>query len=136
MPVRSVGAANNPYYSNKVQTASFVIGAEAANVKNVAVQLKTNRGADVAERCAAVAWLSSDVNGDTVHATAPDGGVAIGTDGTILVAHTASKVFTILSEADGDIDVNITHAAGAYTCYLNVLLPDGSKVTSGAITFA
>jgi hypothetical protein len=36
---------------------------------------------------------------------------------------------------DGDIDVTITDT-GTPTMYLNLVLPDGSIATSGAITFA
>lgn len=43
--------------------------------------------------------------------------------------------FTLRSESDGDIDINITDS-GTPTFYLIVLLPNGGSVSSGAITFA
>lgn len=64
--------------------ASFVIGAEGGNVINVAVQLKDGNGADLAVRGKVRAYLSDDANGDSVTATAPDGGIAIGTDGVFI----------------------------------------------------
>lgn len=115
--------------------ATFVVGAEAANVKNVSVQLKDADGADLAIRGSVLAYLSDDANGDSVIGTAPDGGVAIGTDG-LAIPLVASKTFLLTSESDGDIDINITHAAGAKTCYLILVLPNGKLTASGAITFA
>jgi hypothetical protein len=46
-----------------------------------------------------------------------------------------AKAFTLVSEADGDIDVNILDT-GTPTFYLILVMPDGSRVASGAITFA
>lgn len=116
--------------------ASFVIGAEASNVINVGIQLKNDKNQqDAAARKGVFAYLSDDANGDSIVATAPDGGWAIGTDG-LLIPVVASKAAHLISEADGDIDVNITHAAGAKTAYLILVMPNGRLVASGAITFA
>ena len=41
----------------------------------------------------------------------------------------------VVSEADGDIDVNLIEA-GAGTWYLVLVLPGGTLTVSGAITFA
>lgn len=43
--------------------------------------------------------------------------------------------FSLVSEADGDIDVNITHV-GAGTFYLILEMPSGELKSSGAITFS
>lgn len=115
--------------------ASFVIGAEGGNVINVAIQLKDADGADLAVRGAVRAYLSDDANGDAIVAVAPDGGVAIGTDG-LAIPLVASKAFELISEADGDIDINITHAAGAKTLYVILILPNGKLMASAAVTFA
>lgn len=257
-------------------THTFVVGAEAVNVINVAIQLKDSSPADMAVRSSLFAYLSDDANGDSLIATAPDGGCAIGTDGlmipvtpaisnqllvdgnlaisavpekfkttqtaayflggvsytkaatdnlTFTAAHVitaskfgiilvqidvagtvstkvpaspqaydnagaalaalpaadtgnvalgyiaiennagdwtgntddltngsdvttaaftdateatvgAAKAWHLVSEADGDIDINITHAAGAKTMYLVLVKPNGKMVVSGAITFA
>jgi hypothetical protein len=119
----------------KLGTPGFVIGAEAANIINVAIQLKDSLAADLAVRGAVDAYLSDDANGDSIAAVAPDGGIAIGVDG-LLIAQVTNKAFRLVSEADGDIDVNITHAAGAKTLYLILIMPDGRLVASNAITFA
>ncbi len=119
----------------KLGTPSFVIGSENTNAINVAIQLKDSAGADLAVRGSVFAYLSDDANGDSIVAAAPDGGWAIGTDG-LLIPVVASKAAHLVSESDGDIDVTITHAAGAKTAYLILIMPDGKRVASNAITFA
>ncbi len=115
--------------------ADFTIGTEADDAINVAIQLNDANGDACAVRRALYAYLSDDANGDSIVATAPDGGVAIGTDG-LADPVTANKSFMLTSEADGDIDITITHAGGAKTCYLILVMPTGALVASGAITFA
>ena len=116
--------------------ASFVIGAEAANVINVGIQLKQDKAqTDAPARKALFGYLSADANGDAIAPTAPDGGWAIGTDG-LLIPVVTSKAAFLTSEVDGDIDINITHAAGALTVYLILVMPNGRLVASAAITFA
>jgi hypothetical protein len=116
--------------------AGFTIGAEVSNVITVTIQLRGDASQlDVAGRRAVFAYLSDDANGDSIVATAPDGGWAIATDG-LLIPVVASKAAYLVSEADGDIDVAITHAAGAKTCYLVLVMPSGRLVVSDAITFA
>lgn len=115
---------------------SFTIGAEAANVINVAVQMIDEMaGAEIGERFACPFYLSDDAAGDSITASAPDGGIAIGTDG-LLIEWTANLAGLAVSEVDGDIDIDITHAAGAKTVYLVMVMPDGRLEVSGAITFA
>lgn len=118
---------------NQVASATFVVGAEAANVINVAVQLKDAAGTDMATRVCLPWYLSGDANGDSL-ATAPTGGIAIGTDG-LLIETLDNQAGLVTSEADGDIDVDITDT-GTPTMYLVLVLPNGSLAISGAITFA
>ena len=119
----------------KMGTPSFVIGAEGSNIINVGIQLKDSAGTDLAVRGSVYAYLSDDANGDSIVATAPSGTVVIGTDGVLIDPGTTKKAFTLVSESDGDIDINITEA-GAKTAYLILVMPDGRLVASGAITFA
>ena len=112
----------------------FTIGDEAADVINVALQLQDADGADLAVRGCVMAYLSDDANGDSIAASAPSAGVAIGTDG-LAIPVVANKAFRLVSESDGDIDLNIEEAGGA-TWYLIVVLPNGKLVASDAITFA
>jgi hypothetical protein len=113
---------------------AIVVGAESTNVINVAIQINDGAGTAMAARMGFLMYLSDDVAGDSIVATAPDGGWAIGTDGLEIPVVT-NKASYFVSEADGDIDINITES-GTDTFYLIVVLPDGSLVASGAITFA
>lgn len=112
----------------------FTIGSEAGNIINAGLQLNDAGGDALATRASVFAYLSDDANGDSIAATAPDGGWAIGTDG-LLVPVVTNKAAQLVSESDGDIDINITES-GAGTWYLIVILPNGKLSASGAITFA
>jgi hypothetical protein len=122
-----------PYETSAISSATFTIGAETANVINVAIQLK-NGVKDLDYRGALSAYLSSDAEGDDVVGTAPTT-VAVGTDG-VAIPLVAGKAWFLISEVDGDIDLNITLSSGAATYYLILVLPNGKTVASGAITFA
>jgi hypothetical protein len=275
MAIRRQRAKGNPFATpSPIGDVTFVVGTEAGDVINVALQLKDYNGKDLAIRGTVEAYLSSDANGDSLSTNAPTGAVVIGTDGVLipkgvhgilvsaalLISATAEKFkttatvyyllgsgvfskaatdnlvfssaytvnnagvgqkwgaflvqinaagtfstkavsadqvytsealavaalppadpgtvaigyitvqsknnlkwtantddltaasdvgaanftnsplaaakgFTLISEADGDIDVNIKDT-GTPTFYLNVILPDGTKKVSGAITFA
>lgn len=123
-----------PFKINSVEMATFTIGAEASNIINVGIQLKDPDGADLLESVGLNAYLSSNADGSTVVGTAPTT-VAIGTDG-LAIPLVAGKCFLLVSEADGDIDINITLSSGAATYYLVLVLPSGQLAISGAITFA
>jgi hypothetical protein len=116
-----------------VAYATVVAGAESTNVVNVAIQLQDGAGNDIAQRATVYAYLSDDANGDSIVATAPSGGVAIGTDG-VADPVTANKSFFLSSESDGDIDIDVTEA-GADTFYLVLVLPNGTHVVSNVLTF-
>lgn len=116
-------------------SADFTVGAEAGNAINVAVQLKDRLNKnDLGERAAVQFYLADDAAGDTPSATAPDGGIAIGTDGA-LIEHAANLSGLAISEVDGDIDIDLTES-GTGTWYLVLVMPDGQLQVSGAITFA
>lgn len=113
--------------------AAFTIGAESANVINVAIQL-TDRlnGNEVGDAVGLFWYLSSDASGQSI-ASAPSGGVAIGTDG-LLQEWTTNVSGLVTCETDGDIDINITET-GDPSYYLNLVMPDGKLITSGEIDF-
>jgi len=121
-------------YDGSPAEATFVIGAEAANVINVGIQLNDGNAAALAARGSLFAYLSDDANGDSIAGTAPDGGWAIGTDG-VLIPVVANKAAQLVSESDGDIDIDITES-GTDTWYLILVMPNGTLVASEAITFA
>lgn len=115
------------------ESASFTLGAEAGNVINVAIQLLDGRGDEIATRCAIPFYLSDDADGDTVVAAATS--LAIGTDG-LAIESVSNSHGLLVSEADGDIDLNIGDASGAATYYLVLVMPSGKLVVSQAIEFA
>lgn len=131
-PAAAVGALHAQ--TGGVFEASFTIGNEAAHVRRVSIQLKDDAGADLAQRGSVLAYLAGDAAGDTIAAAAPSGGVAIGVDG-LAIPLVAGKVLQLVSEADGDIDLDITEAT-AKSFYLVLVLPNGSLVVSNAIAFA
>jgi hypothetical protein len=112
---------------------TFTIGAEGGDAIAVAIQLKDIFGNDLARRASVLAYFSDDANGDSIAATAFDT-VAAGTDG-VVIEPISNNLLMLTSEADGDIDIAIGENA-AVTKYLVIVMPDGSLVPSGAITFA
>jgi hypothetical protein len=112
----------------------FTIGAEAADVITVSIQLVDRQnGGEITEHVGLMWYLSADANGNAI-GTAPSGGTAAGTDG-LLIEWTANLAGMVISEADGDIDIAMTEA-GALTNYLVLVMPDGKLYVSGAITHA
>ena len=127
-------AKTSPFKHNLVGSATFVIGAEGSNIINVGIQLLDENFNELVERGSVRFYLSADSHGDAIAGTAMDT-IAIGTDG-LYQQLTAGKAGFLTSEADGDIDLNLTYASGALTVYLVLVMPDGSLVVSDAITFA
>ena len=113
--------------------ATFTIGAEAANVINVAIQLQDGAGNDLATSAAVGFYLSDEAAGTTIVAAATS--LAIGTDG-VAIENISNSAGMLISEADGDIDLNIGDNSGAATYYLVLIMPSGRLVISDAITFA
>lgn len=113
--------------------ATFTIGAEAGNVINVGIQLLDGAGDEMATRSAVGFYLSDSATGDTIVAAATS--LAIGTDG-VAIENISNSAGTLVSESDGDIDLNIGDASGAATYYLVLIMPSGELVVSSAITFA
>jgi len=115
--------------------AVISVGAEGAgSIINVAVQLvDKDNGNELAERVGVLGYLSDDAYGNSIVASAPDGGWAIGTDG-LLIPIVTNKAAWFVTENDGDLDINITHAGANKTMYLVLVMPDGQLVVSSAIT--
>ena len=124
----------NPYSDGAFSTVEFTIGAEAANSINVAGQLK-DTNVNFEGRAVLDVYLSTDAEGDNLAATAPDGDVAIGTNGVILAELVTDKYFKIITNADGQFDLDIGES-GALSLYLIVALPSGQIVASTIIEFA
>lgn len=112
----------------------FTIGDQDGTTINVAIQLNDAGGTALATRASVMAYISDDANGDSIAATAPDGGWSIGTDG-LLIPIVANKAAVLVSEADGDIDIDVVES-GTDTFYVIVILPNGKLVASGALSFS
>jgi hypothetical protein len=116
-----------------IPSVEIIVGVEVPNVINVTLQVVDAQGIALALQLAFLAWLS-DTAGAAVTSSAPSVGTSIGTDGVIIVEHTAETLFELLTDDDGALDLDIEEAA-ADTWFLNVRLPGGAIVSSAAITF-
>lgn len=121
--------------SNQPYGVNFVVGAEAADVINVAGQVVDAHGKDIEFSAALPFYLADDADGQVPSSAAPAGGIAIGTDGA-LIEWTADLSGLLITEADGDFDIDLTNATTTPTFYLVVVLPTGKLAISDAITFA
>lgn len=131
---KKVPALNTSGTVGELYSATMTVGAEdGSSVINVAIQLTDFFGDDLATVAACHAYLSDNADGSTIgsaHSTSP----AIGSDGLALVLVT-DLVWLLVSEADGDIDIDFTDS-GAQTVYLVLVMPNGTLVISDAITHA
>lgn len=115
-------------------SATFVVGTEAANAINVAVQLKDGAGVNVAERKVLQWYLATNATGATPAGTAPTGKVAAGAAGALIESINNLSGMAV-TNATGQLDVTLTDT-GTPTFYLVLVLPNGSLAVSPAITFA
>lgn len=131
--MRKQAAKASPFKTGVFNGATFVIGVEATNIINVGVTLK-DAGHAIGVAAAVHGYLSTSATGANIAATAPSSGYAIGTNG-VAIETIADKAGIFVSSAAGLFDINLTEA-GVATFYLVLIMPDGSLVISGAITFA
>lgn len=87
-------------------SAEIAVGTEAADAINVAIQLNDrDNGGPVGDRVSLMAYLSDDAYGNSLVSAAPDGGVAIGTDG-LLVPVTPALTNALV--VDGNLAISAT----------------------------
>ena len=112
--------------------ATITVGAEAANVRAITIQLLDAEGNDIdyVEEVELVMFLNAARTAYVV--TGGSTGIAIGTDGALQTI-LAKKVFRATSESDGDIDLTWTDT-GTEVAFLGVRLPTGRIVMSDALT--
>ncbi len=127
-----VPAIHSGFKTIEMDNVIFTVGSEVANVINVSLKLR-NGDEDLTQRVAINAYLSDDANGDSISSLAPNGGIVTGVDGVYMpiVNHLTSRM---VSEANGNIDIDMTHSA-AKTWFLVLVLPSGEIVVSSAIVF-
>jgi len=119
-------------FDNAPANAVFTIGTEAANVINVAAQLRNADNQNIVGRRAISAYLSGVSTGGDL-AAAPSGGVAIGANG-LLTEPIADRSFQAITGANGLFDINITEAT-VRTLHLVLVFPSGAIQVSSAIQF-
>jgi hypothetical protein len=120
---------------NQFGLTNFLVGAKSGNVINVAVQLQDARGQTLRSLAHAKCYLSDNSDGSTLTATASTSPFAIGVNGVLLDITTTGKVFSVVSNASGQFDVNITQTAGGTNQYLVVIHPAGGITVSPIIAF-
>lgn len=129
--LKALPAKYSPFASRSpVGSVSFTIGAEASDIKNVAVQLKDSGGNNLAVRGVVRGYLSGDANGDTLLSTPPSGGVAIGTNGVLIPKE--SLLNDLLVKGTLVIDATAEKFKTTTTAYFTI----GGKVLSKAATTA
>jgi hypothetical protein len=113
------------------QNIDFTVGTESEDVVNVLVQLKDGNDNDCEEAVSVMAYVS-DTAGGAVAASAPDGGAAIGTEGTKIDTFTANKSYLFKTNSTGAFDVDVTES-GTDTFYFNVVNPLTGEIESSAV---
>lgn len=123
------------FIKDPIDTIDFTVGAETADVINVALQVVDPHGDPIEQVMALDCYVCSDAEGK-IPAVITDVTVAVGTDGTILKINTANRDFMLLTDEEGKADLDFTDSGdGAETGYLAVKLPDGNFVVSSALTW-
>ena len=135
-----IGAAGNVVTNDINATApcadaSITVGAEAANVRAITIQLKDANDKAIAYQEIVDVFVVGAANLNAIVGTGGSTGIEIGTDGAILSTIVAKKHFVVASEADGDIDLTWTDT-GTEAAYLALRLPTGRVIFSDALTNA
>lgn len=130
----AVPAKRNPYNNSAFGLVTWTLASEAANVIKVTGKAKDARNRSVAGPLPLRVWLTQDAATLALAGTAPSGTVAIAAKGSILVTAVAKLVFDLVTNADGEFDLNITDAT-AGNWHVCVQLPDGGVSVSDAVDF-
>lgn len=115
-------------------TVSLSVGAVGATTCLVTGTVKDGHGVALKEVKLLHVYLSSDSTGAT-QASAPDGGFAITTYGTVVHSYTANVDVEILTTSNGIFAITLTES-GTANFYVNVVNPaTGSLITSSVVAF-
>lgn len=126
---RGAGRMLGDHLEPQVATATFTIGAEAADAIVVTVQLKKLDGTNATERKAIELLI---LKADETDFNANAYTVASSANGKVAES-VANKVLVGYTTATGVVDVSLT-IVGAATAKLAVVLPGGKMVVSDTIT--
>lgn len=119
---------------NCAYDAVITPGATHTDTIATTIQLKDFEGNNLTVPSTVLAYLTSDSAGLDINTTSLTTDMSIGTDGSINII-TAYKVYLLVSEADGAIDISMGYTTGALSFYLVIILPNGKRVVSTAIAF-
>ena len=115
--------------AEQVLDVAFTVSDNDTTTPNIAMQFKDVAGNDIAHPVCVICYLSTDTAGQTLAVDGTDTTeIAIGTDGTILAELVTDIMAVCVSEADGDLDLEIT-VADNKTVYWNVVMPNGEVKT-------
>jgi len=120
-------AAEVNLIDNAVASATAVPTAGATDVCIFTVTLKDAAGVAMASRRAVLVYITEDANGDGVSADTYSTGAAV-SDGVLIAALTANKVFLVLAGADGLAAISITDSAKPADQRLVVIDPVTGRV--------
>lgn len=110
--------------------AEITLAAAGGGAQTASVQFNDPQGAALTVPSSVPWYLADDSAGLDPTTSAPDGGVAAGTDGA-LIEWLANLSGLAVSEADGDLDIVVTGSAGTF--FLVLVMPGGKLVISSAI---
>jgi len=117
--------------AGQADDAAFTIAAEGATVV-VSVQLKDYMGNALTVKNAVMFYMTTDAAGNVIETLGTDAVVA--THGIINIV-TTNSVYLCVTEDTGIFAVTLD-GTGHLDNYMNVVLPNGKVVTSGAIHFS
>ena len=123
----------NLFVNNSPKNVTMSVAAEDSDDVVVTITLTDGKGDALTARAAIDFYLSDAADGLDITGTAPDGGLAVGTDQNI-VEHTTSIAGILYSDASGAITLTVTES-GTDAWYLNVVDAHGRVTTSDAMSF-
>ncbi len=110
----------------------FTIGAEAADVRDIAVQLKDAYGTNIAEAQLVHVLVLADAAAAALATTGGSTGIAVDTNGILLATDLAKKAFRFLTNGSGLLDLKWTDT-GTEAVYLGVVLSNGRMKISAVV---
>ncbi len=121
-------------YAHAIHTASITIGIETANIIRATVQFYGADGNILTTPVSCQAYLSDNVDGQLVTATAPNGGVVTASVGMVYNFATDGSFSQLFTDDNGQVNMDIAESATG-TWFLCLIMPWGKIQVSSAITF-
>lgn len=125
-------AYNTPYTEDAVD-ATISVSAENTNVRTITIQMLDANGSNMDAVCRCDIEMLLNAAGDDFVATGGSTGIAA-TTGKVL-ALVAKKYFKAITNATGGLVLTWTDT-GTEVAYLGLVLPNGRRIISSALTNA